>query len=312
MKAIVTGGTGLLGSEFSNIDNRCNLIGSKDVDLTNKDQTMIFFGEAKREGVDTVIHCAAKVGGLGANLRYPVDFFEQNVQINSNVLEAASENDLRVVSVLSTCIYPDQKFVNYPLTEDQLHMGPPHDSNFGYAFAKRMLEVQTRAYRQQKNRKFISVIPNNMYGSNDNYDLENGHVIPSLIRKFHEAKIFGYDHVDIWGSGTPLREFTFARDAAEIILWLVDNYDGEEPVNIGNTEQISIMALAHMIAEEVGYEGSGNFDRNKPDGQHEKPSSNNKLRSLGWNGEYTLLRQGLRETIKSFQARYPNVRGVMI
>jgi GDP-L-fucose synthase len=175
-----------------------------------------------------------------------------------------------------------------------------------------MLEVQSRAYRQQHGCNFISVIPNNLYGVNDNYDLDSSHVVPALIRKFHEAKIFCYDHVDIWGSGKPMREFTFARDAAEIILWLSENYDGSEPVNIGNPEQISIMALAHMIAEEIGYDGGGNFDRSKPDGQFEKPSSNKKLRDLGWNGEYTPLRDGLRETIKSFQDRYPNVRGVKI
>jgi GDP-L-fucose synthase len=175
-----------------------------------------------------------------------------------------------------------------------------------------MLEVQSRAYRQQYGCNFISVIPNNLYGANDNYDLNNGHVIPALIRKFYEAKIHNRPHVVIWGSGKPLREFTFASDAAQIILWLAKNYNGEEPVNIGNPEQISIMSLAHMIAEEIGYEGDINFDRNKPDGQYQKPSSNDKLRSLGWNGEYTSLRAGLHETINLFKERYPNVRGVMI
>jgi GDP-L-fucose synthase len=200
----------------------------------------------------------------------------------------------------------------YPMKESSLHLGPPPATNEAYAYSKRMLEYQSRAYRQQYGCNFISVVPNNLYGVNDNFDFESGHVVPALIRKFHEAKIFGYDHVDIWGSGKPLREFTFARDAAKIILWLSDNYDGIEPVNIGNSEQISIMALAHMIAEEIGYEGGGNFDRSKPDGQYQKPSSNEKLLSLGWKGEYTPLREGLRETIKSFQARYPNVRGVKI
>ena len=155
-------------------------------------------------------------------------------------------------------------------------------------------------------------IPNNLYGPNDNYNLGSGHVIPALIRKFYEAKMHGYDHVDIWGSGKPVREFTFARDAAKIILWLAENYDGSEPVNIGNPEQISIMALAHMIAEEIGYEGGGNFDRSKPDGQYQKPSSNEMLLSLGWKGEYTPLREGLRETIKIFKERYPSVRGIKI
>jgi GDP-L-fucose synthase len=191
-------------------------------------------------------------------------------------------------------------------------MGPPHHSNFGYAYAKRMLEVQGRAYRQQFGCNFISVIPNNLYGPNDNYDLNGGHVIPALIRKFHEAMLQGSDEVVVWGTGRPLREFTFSRDAARIILWLAENYDGQEPVNIGNPEQVSIESLAKMIGEEIGFEGLVRFDTSKPDGQYEKPSSNERLRSLGWTGEYTSLRAGLRETIKSFRGRYPNVRGVSI
>ena len=306
---LITGSSGLLGSEILALSPTSIVLTSRDCDLTESNHAILTLEDGR---VDTVIHCAARVGGVKANTDYVADFFDDNVKMNMNVLDACRERKLKLVSVLSTCIYPDAPYVKYPLTEDQLHMGPPHPSNFGYAYAKRMLEVQSRAYRQQHGCNFISVIPNNLYGANDNYDLNSGHVIPALIRKFHEAKIFGYDHVDIWGSGKPMREFTFARDAAKIILWLSENYDGSEPVNIGNTEQISIMALAHMIAEEIGYDGGGNFDRSKPDGQQQKPSSNDKLRSLGWNGEYTPLREGLRETIKSFQSRYPNVRGVKI
>lgn len=309
MKAIVTGATGLLGSEIFNISTGSISLSSKDCDLTESNHTILTLEEGR---INTVIHCAARVGGVKANTDYVAEFFDDNVKMNMNVLDACKERELKLVSVLSTCIYPDVAYAKYPLTEDQLHLGPPHPSNFGYAYAKRMLEVQSRAYRQQYGCNFISVIPNNLYGINDNYDLQSGHVIPALIRKFYEAKIFGYDHVDIWGSGTPLREFTFARDAAEIILWLAENYNGEEPVNIGNPEQISIMALAQMIAAEVGYKGGSNFDRSKPDGQYEKPSSNKKLRDLGCNFQYTPLREGLRETIKSFQDRYPNVRGVTI
>lgn len=306
---LVTGASGLLGSEV--VRERPESIGfsSKDCNLTDSNHAILTLEAGQ---IDTVIHCAAKVGGVKANTDYVANFFDDNVKMNISVLDACRKRNLKLVSVLSTCIYPDANYVKYPLTEDQLHMGPPHHSNFGYAYAKRMLEVQSRAYRQQFGCNFISVIPNNLYGPNDNYDLNGGHVIPALIRKFYEAKICGYDHVDIWGSGKPLREFTFARDAARIILWLAENYDGEEPVNIGNPEQISIMALAHMIAEEIGYDGGGNFDKSKPDGQYEKPSSNAKLRSLGWDGEYTPLREGLRETIKTFTDRYPRVRGVMI
>ena len=306
---LITGSTGLLGSEILHESPGSIGLSSKDCDLTESNHAIINLEVGR---IDQVIHCAARVGGVKANTDFVAEFFDDNVRMNMNVLAACKERGLKLVSVLSTCIYPDAAYVKHPLTESQLHLGPPHSSNFGYAYAKRMLEVQSRAYRQQYGCNFITVIPNNLYGLNDSYDLHNGHVIPALIRKFHEAKIFGYDHVDIWGSGKPLREFTFARDAAKIILWLSENYDGAEPVNIGNPEQISIMALARMIAEEVGYEGGGNFDRSKPDGQYQKPSSNEKLLSLGWNGEYTPLRDGLRETIKSFVDRYPHVRGVTV
>ena len=307
---LITGALGLLGSEILLASQDMIGLSSKDCDLT--ESAWIIENLKHHRNIDTVIHCAARVGGVKANTDYVADFFDDNVRMNMNVLDACREQGLKLVSVLSTCIYPDAPYVKYPLTEDQLHLGPPHPSNFGYAYAKRMLEVQSRAYRQQHGCNFISVIPNNLYGINDNYNLSSGHVIPALIRKFHEAKIFGHDHVDIWGSGTPLREFTFARDAAKIILWLAENYNGKEPVNIGNPEQVSIKKLAQMIAEETGFEGGGNFDTTKPDGQFEKPSSNAFLRSLGCNIEYTPLRDGLKETINSFKDRYPNVRGVTI
>lgn len=306
---IVTGATGLLGSEIIKLRPESLSLSSKDFDLAKTGfSTLLHDIECN----DVVVHCAAKVGGVKANSDYAADFFDDNVRINMNVLETCKSLNLKLVSVLSTCIYPDASYVKYPLTEDQLHLGPPHSSNFGYAYAKRMLEVQSRAYRQQHGCNFITVVPNNLYGPNDNYDLNSGHVIPSLIRKFHEAKLHDLDQVEIWGTGKPLREFTFARDAAKIILWLAENYHGAEPVNIGNPEQVSIGVLAIMIAEEIGFEGSLAFDKNKPDGQYQKPSSNEKLLSLGWKGEYTPLREGLRETIKSFQDRYPNVRGVIV
>ena len=308
MAKLVTGSTGLLGSEILRESPDSVGLNSKNCDLTGNFKLRL----CPNGKFDTVIHCAARVGGVKANTDYVADFFDDNVRMSMNILEACKHDGLKLVSILSTCIYPDAAYVKYPLTEDQLHLGPPHPSNFGYAYAKRMLEVQSRAYRQQFGCNFISVIPNNLYGLNDNYDLNSGHVIPSLIRKFHEAKVYGHDHVDVWGSGKPLREFTFARDAARIILWLAENYDKAEPVNIGNPEQVSIESLARMIAEEIGYEGGCNFDKSKPDGQYEKPSSNERLKSLDWKGEYTPLREGLRETIKYFQVRYPNVRGVIV
>jgi GDP-L-fucose synthase len=307
--SLVTGASGLLGSEILlKLPGSIGLT-SKDCDLTDSNHAILTLEDGR---VDTVIHCAARVGGVKANTEYVADFFDDNVKMNMNVLDACREKKLKLVSILSTCIYPDAQHVRYPLTENQLHLGPPHDSNFGYAYAKRMLEVQSRAYRQQFGCNFISVIPNNLYGINDNYDLESGHVIPALIRKFHEAIISGSKEVVIWGTGKPVREFTFARDAADIIIWLSKNYDGVEPVNIGNPEQVSIESLALIISGEMRYKGTIRFDNSKPDGQFKKPSSNNFLRSLGWNGEYTPIREGLSETIKSFIDRYPNVRGVTI
>jgi GDP-L-fucose synthase len=307
--SLVTGASGLLGSEILlKLPGSIGLT-SKDCDLTDSNHAILTLEDGR---VDTVIHCAARVGGVKANTEYVADFFDDNVKMNMNVLDACREKKLKLVSILSTCIYPDAQHVRYPLTENQLHLGPPHDSNFGYAYAKRMLEVQSRAYRQQFGCNFISVIPNNLYGINDNYDLESGHVIPALIRKFHEAIISGSKEVVIWGTGKPVREFTFARDAADIIIWLSKNYDGAEPVNIGNPEQVSIESLALIISGEMRYKGTIRFDNSKPDGQFKKPSSNNFLRSLGWNGEYTPIREGLSETIKSFIDRYPNVRGVTI
>jgi GDP-L-fucose synthase len=225
-------------------------------------------------------------------------------------MKACRNTNCKLISVMSTCIYPDAPYVTYPITEDQLHLGPPHSSNFGYAYAKRMLDVQARAYRRQWGCNFVNVIPNNLYGLNDNYGLESGHVIPSLIRKFYEAKLEKKPSVILWGTGNPLREFTFARDAAKIIHWITKNYDGEDPVNIGCTKEISIKNLSSIIGELVGFDGEIIWDTSKPDGQFRKSTSNRKLRELGWKEEYTSLENGLRETIQYFKDNYPNLRGI--
>lgn len=305
MKIIVTGYTGLLGSEVFENTNDCIGLSSKDCNLLEND----FYGFLDPKP-DVVIHCAAKVGGVKANTDFVSDFFEENMKINSNVMRGCKQRGVKLVSILSTCIYPDKNYVTYPLTEDQLHNGPPHSSNFGYAYAKRMLDVQSRAYRQQYNCNFVTVIPNNLYGLNDNFDLNFGHVIPSLIRKIHRAKVEGRDAVEVWGSGDPLREFTFARDAAKIILWLAENYGGENPINIGNTEEVSIRDLSELIGEIIGYKGDIIFNKSKPDGQYRKPSSNRKLFELGWNEKYTPLKQGLTETIRHYELKYPKLRGI--
>jgi GDP-L-fucose synthase len=316
LEILITGSTGLLGSEIANDNHGSIALSSNDCDLLSirrEDSLRCKIARLQKErgaNIKTVIHCAARVGGVKANSDYVADFFDDNIKMNMNVLDACKDRNLKLVSVLSTCIYPDTQYVRYPLTEDQLHMGPPHESNFGYAHAKRMLEVQSRAYRKQFGCKFVCVIPNNLYGLNDNYDIGSSHVIPALIRKFYEAKISLAKEVTLWGTGNALREFTFARDAARIITWIAENYHGDDPVNIGCTKEISIKDLSDIIRELVGFNGEVVWDTSKPNGQFRKPTSNRRLRELGWKEDYTPLEDGLRETVQYFKDNYPNLRGI--
>ena len=246
-------------------------------------------------GVKNIIHLAAKVGGVKAN-----------------VLCAAHKSGVdKVISLLSTCVYPDAPYIKYPLSEDQLHLGPPHHSNFGYAYAKRMVDVMSRAYRQQYGCNFITAIPNNLYGENDNFDLENSHVIPALIRKIWEAKLEQLPFVECWGDGSPVREFTYSGDIARILLFLLETYDGADPINIGNTEEHSIKEVAEILCELLEYEGTLRWNTEMPAGQYKKPSSNDKLLRLGWNAtNYTPLKEGLNKVCEWFKINYPNVRGM--
>ena len=258
---------------------------------------------------DYVIHLAARVGGVSANLNYLADFYYENIQINTNVLHGAYKaGTKKVVSLLSTCIYPDK--VSYPLTEEQIHNGIPHYSNYAYAHAKRMLDVQSRAYRDQYNCNFITSVPNNLFGENDNFHLEDSHVIPALIRKMYEAKLKG-DDVILWGDGSPLREFTYSIDLARIILFLLENYDGRDPINVGNTAEYSIKAVAETVADILGFEGNILWDTAKLNGQHRKPSDNSKLLKLGWDKrDYTDFRPALTKMCEWFIMNYSNARGI--
>lgn len=260
-----------------------------------------------------VIHLAAKVGGLGANMSQMADFYTDNTLINTNVLARAHEHRVeKVVSLLSTCVYPAD--VQYPLTEEQLHLGPPHESNHGYAHAKRMLDVQSRAYRQQYGCNFITAIPNNLMGENDNFHLQDSHVIPAMIRKIYEAEQNNEPFVELWGSGKPVREFTYSGDVAKILLLLLEEYDGEQPINIGNSEEYSISFLAEKISKHIGYKGKIIWDTTKPDGQQKKPSSNEKFLSCcSWRVEdYTKLDDGLKIVCGWYKKIYPDVRGIGI
>tara|TARA_R110002072_G_scaffold113506_2_gene243063 strand:+ start:6808 stop:7731 length:924 start_codon:yes stop_codon:yes gene_type:complete len=307
MKVLITGGSGLVGSSFKNIDtnNQLILVGSSDADLKNRKETENLI--AKNQP-DAIIHLAAKVGGVKGNSDFVADFFHENVLINTNVLNSARQFRVpKVVSLLSTCIYPDNP--TYPLSEDQIHNGEPHPSNFGYAYAKRMLEIHSRAIRLQYGLNYITAVPNNIYGIKDNFDLENGHVIPSLIRKFYEAKLKKTD-VILWGSGAPLREFTYSKDIAKALIFLLENYEGKAPINIGSTREASIKNVSKMISKEMNYAGRIIWDTEKPEGQFKKPSSNKKFLDIYPDFVYTELETGLKETISWFTDNYPNIRGL--
>ncbi len=309
MKILVTGGTGMVGSAFKNIETAHDLvlISSSDYDLK---WPFHAHSMLKDHRPDAVIHLAARVGGVKGNSDYVADFFHDNIMINTNVLDAAKECRIpKVVSLLSTCIYPDK--VTYPLTEDQIHLGEPHESNFGYAYAKRMLDAHSRAIRQQYGLNYVTVVPNNIYGPNDNFSKRYSHVIPAMIRNIYEAKIRNKAPV-FWGTGRCLREFTFSEDIANILLWCVENYNSATPMNIGNPGEITIKELAETLMDIMEYDGGAMWDLSKPEGQHRKPSSNSKFINLADDYRYTDLRIGLEKTVDWFIQTYPNVRGVEV
>lgn len=306
---IITGGSGLLGNAFRKIQPHALYPSSKELDLKNQKDVEQYMTASN---IQTVVHLAGKVGGVKANAEFVSDFYQFNSQINNNIISSCVSNHVpKMVCCLSTCIYPDEKYVNYPLTEDQMHNGPPHNSNFGYAYAKRMVDVQLKAARQQYGCEYISVIPNNMYGEHDNFDLENGHVIPALIRKIWEAKINNKPNFTVWGDGEIFREFTYAEDIAKAILFCLEHYNDPEPINIGNTYEYSLKEVIQIIKKQLDYRGNITYDTSKPKGQIRKPSSNQKLVDLGWKNEwYTPLEIGLKKTCEWFINNYPNVRGI--
>lgn len=307
MRILVTGGTGMVGSAFKKIDtsHEIILLGSKDYDLTNPKHARKMVMSNRP---DAVIHLAAKVGGVKGNTDYVSEFYSDNIKINTNLLENCHlYNVKKVVSLLSTCIYPNK--VKYPLTPDQIHSGEPHPSNFGYAYAKRMLDIHSRALRAQYGRNYVTAVPNNMYGLNDNYDLNNGHVIPAVIRKIWESKI-NHTPAVFWGNGRTLREFSFAPDIARILLWMVDNYDDPEPLNIGNTGEISIMDIVYKVQKIMNHDKQVEWDSTMPAGQFRKPSDNSTFTSLYPDFKYTDIDSGLSKTCDWFIEKYPNIRGI--
>lgn len=299
-RILVTGGNGLVGSQF--IGEQYAYFSSKDCDLRNTTQTENLF----KDDWDAIIHCAAKVGGLGGNMNFKGEFFYDNIMINTNVIESARKFGVKTLVVfLSTCVFPDN--VEYPLTEKKIHLGPPHTSNDAYAYAKRMADVQIRAYREQYGLNYKSVIPTNIYGPHDNFDIENGHVLPSLIHKCYIAKETKTP-LTIWGSGKPLREFIFSRDVAKLTEWVLYNYNEDEPIILSTSEEIPIKEVVEMIVELMDFKGKIIWDKDKPDGQFRKPSDNSKIKHYLPDFKFTSLYTGLAETISYFLNNYETVR----
>ena len=298
MKRLVTGGTGLVGSAII-----ADVKVGRNYDLTNPQICDSMFNEHKPTHV---IHCAAKVGGLGGNMNYKGEYFHNNIMINTNVIESARKSGVtNLVSFLSTCVFPDN--IEYPLTEKKIHLGEPHFSNYPYAYAKRMADIQIRAYREQYGVKYTSVIPCNIYGPNDNFSLEHGHVIPMLMHKLYLAQQRNEDFV-VWGSGKPLREFIFSKDVAKLAEWALNNYDESEPIIFSTSNEISIMDLVDLLVTEFEFKGKVIFDDSKPDGQFRKPSDNSKLRSYLPDFEFTSIEEGIKETVYWFKENYDRAR----
>lgn len=284
-----------------------NLVGltSEELDLTNRDAVM---SAMKEIAPDVVIDAAAKVGGIHANDTYPADFLSDNLQMQVNLMDASHHAGVdRLLFLGSSCIYP--KFADQPIRESSLLTGALEETNSAYGIAKIAGILQVQAMRRQHGHRWISAMPTNLYGPNDNYHPENSHVLAALIRKFHDAKEQGLSEVVIWGTGTPLREFLHVDDLASAIEFLLQNYDDPETINVGSGQETSINDLATLIADVVGFEGNISRDESKPDGTPRKILDSTRLQALGWSPSWE-LREGIVNAYEWFVEHYSSVRMV--
>jgi GDP-L-fucose synthase len=295
----VAGHRGMVGSailrRLAKEDAEILTVDRRNVDLREQQAVRQWVAHAKP---DVVILAAAKVGGIIANDSYPADFLFDNLAIETNVIQAAHlANVERLVFLGSSCIYP--KFAPQPIKEEALLTGPLEPTNEWYAIAKIAGIKMCQAYRRQHGRRYISVMPSNLYGQNDNFDLATSHVLPALIRKFHAAKAAGETEVVVWGTGTPLREFLYVDDLADAVVFLMDRYDASEPINCGTGSDVSIRQLAEMIGRVAGFEGKLVFDTKKPDGTPRKLMDSSRLAALGWRPK-TSLEEGVNVVYRWF------------
>lgn len=299
-KIYIAGHRGLVGSAiFRKLEkegfNNLLLRTSKELDLRSKEAVDEFFDLEKP---DYVFLAAAKVGGIVANNEYPADFIRDNLLIQTNVIDAAHRNNVEKLLFLgSTCIYP--KLAQQPLKEEYLLTGELEPTNEPYAIAKIAGIKMCESYNRQYGTKYISAMPTNLYGENDNFDLKTSHVLPALIRKFHEAKESNSSFVEMWGTGDPKREFLYSDDLADACLFLMKNYEGNEIINIGVGEDITIKELGEKVKEVVGFEGDIRFDTTKPDGTPRKLVDTTRINSLGWSAT-TTLESGLQQAYQWF------------
>src|SRR5438093_1410767 len=310
---VVTGGAGFLGSYVvEKLRARgCENIfvpRSKEYDLRDRDAIVQLYKKARP---DVVIHLAAVVGGIGANRANPGRFFYDNAVMGIQLMEYARRFGVeKFVAVGTICAYP--KFASVPFKEEELWNGYPEETNAPYGLAKKMMLVQAQAYRAQYGFNAIYLLPVNLYGPRDNFDLESSHVIPALIRKCIEAKETGCREVLLWGDGSPTREFLYVEDAAEGLLLVTERYDGEQPVNLGTGEEIAIRDLAQMIAAEVGFTGAIVWDSTKPNGQPRRCLDVSRAKQLfGFHAAHR-LRAGLSQTVAWFQAYRHSLREVTL
>ena len=305
---LVTGGSGLIGAgiqkyiEKNKNEDNFIFLSSNDCDLRNINDTRNIFNLYKP---NYVIHLAARVGGLYLNMRCPVELYRDNILINDNIMELSKEFKVeKLISCLSTCVFPDKTI--YPIDETMIHLSPPHPSNEGYSYAKRMIDVMNRAYNRQYSCNFTSIIPTNVYGANDNFNLQDAHVIPSLIHKAYISKKDNKNFV-VSGSGSPLRQFIFNEDLAELTIYMLYNYNLSDPIilSVDEDDEISIKDVAFMIAEYFNIEKSKIvFDTTKSDGQFKKTASNKKLRTILPDYKFKSLKNGLHDTCKWFEDNY--------
>jgi GDP-L-fucose synthase len=264
---------------------------STELDLRDRGSVFSFFADLRPS---YVVLAAAKVGGIMANKSHPADFISQNLQIQVNVLDAAAEHGVqRLIFLGSSCIYP--KFARQPISEDALLTGALEPTNEAYAVAKIAGIAQVQALRQQHGASFISAMPTNLYGPGDNFDLETSHVLPALIRRFHEAKVADAGAVELWGTGSPRREFLHVDDLARAVLFLLEVYDDPSPINVGVGADVTIAELAGIVADVAGYSGELEWDTSKPDGTPRKLLDVSRLRNLGWRPQIALS-DGIRAT----------------